>query len=86
MFAQCTRQLILSMSSALGGRMKQRFDLIGYEKVSHLGPVGREEGYGGSVWHMQGQMHSALIYLSDSRLSQRAPVWLHPWVSRINTH
>lgn len=46
-FAQCTRQLILSMSSALGGRMKQRFDLIGSEKVSHLGPVGKEEGYRG---------------------------------------
>lgn len=46
-FAQCTRQLILSMSSALGGRMKQRFDLIGYEKVSHLDPVGKEEGYRG---------------------------------------
>ena len=46
-FAQSTRQLILSMSSALGGRMKQRFDLIGYEKVSHSGPVGREEGYRG---------------------------------------
>lgn len=46
-FAQRTRQLILSMSSALGGRMKQRFDLIGSEKVSHLGPVGKEEGYRG---------------------------------------
>lgn len=64
------RQLILSMSSALGERMKQRFDLIGYEKVSYSGPVGREEGYGGSVWCMQGQMHKALIYLPDSRFSQ----------------
>lgn len=27
--------------------MKQRFDLIGSEKVSHLGPVGKEEGYRG---------------------------------------
>lgn len=27
--------------------MKQRFDLIGYEKVSHLGPVGTEENYRG---------------------------------------
>lgn len=27
--------------------MKQRFDLIGYEKVSHLGPAGEEEGYRG---------------------------------------
>ena len=27
--------------------MKQRFDLIGDEKVSHLGPVGEEEGYRG---------------------------------------
>lgn len=35
------------MSSALGGRMKQRFDLIGYEKVSHSSPVGRAEGYRG---------------------------------------
>lgn len=76
-FAQHTRQLILSMSSALGGRMEQRFDLIGDEKVSHSGPVGREEGYRGSVWHMQGQMHRALIYLSDSRLSQ--------WASRTAT-
>lgn len=29
--------------------MKQRLDLIGYEKVSHLGPVGREEGNGGEA-------------------------------------
>lgn len=27
--------------------MEQRFDLIGSEKVSHLGPVGKEEGYRG---------------------------------------
>lgn len=48
MGAQCARQLILTMSSALGGRMKLRFDLIGYEKVSHLGPAGKEEGYRGN--------------------------------------
>lgn len=70
MGAQCARQLILTMSSALGGRMKLRFDLIGYEKVSHLGPAGKEESYGGTVLHMQGQMQRALIYLSDSGLSQ----------------
>lgn len=27
--------------------MKQRFDLIGYEKVLHLSSVGSEEGYRG---------------------------------------
>lgn len=77
-FAQSTRQLILSMSGALGERMKQRFDLIGYEKVSHLCPVGREEGYRGKGWHMQGQMHKAMIYLCDSHLSQGATFLLHP--------
>lgn len=49
-FAQCTRQLILTMSSVLGERMKQRFDLIGYEKVSRLGPAGRKEGYRGNLF------------------------------------
>lgn len=77
-FAQSTRQLILSMSGALGERMKQRFDLIGYEKVSHLCPVGREEGYRGKGWHLQGQMHKAMIYLCDSHLSQGATLLLHP--------
>lgn len=43
-FAQCTRQLILTMSSALGRRMKQRFDLIGCEKVSRSGPAGEMGG------------------------------------------
>lgn len=54
--------------------MKQRFDLIGYEKVSRLGPVGIEAGYKGRVWHRQGQMHTAVIYLSDSRPSHNTPV------------
>lgn len=30
--------------------MKQRFDLIGYEKVSRSGPAGRKEGYGGNLF------------------------------------
>lgn len=46
--------------------MKQRFDLIGDEKVSRLGPAGTKEGYGGTFFHMQGQMQRALIYLPGS--------------------
>ncbi len=87
MFAQCTRQLILSMSSALGGRMKQRFDLIGYEKGLTFGPswesgVLRGEAFGAckdrctELWFIC----LTLIFPWES------PVWLYPWVSRINTH
>lgn len=50
--------------------MKQRFGLIGYEKVSHLGPAGRKEGYGETFLHTQGQIQRALIYLSSSSLTQ----------------
>lgn len=81
-FAQCTRQLILTMSSALGRRMKQRFDLIGCEKVSRLGPAGEKGGVqraggwnegwleGGWCWKRRAQdkdeCKELLIYLSDS--------------------
>lgn len=77
-FAQCTRQLILTMSSVLGKRMKQRFDLIGYEKVSRLGPDGRKEGYGRTFLHMQGQMQRALIYLPGSSLTQDRHIYKCP--------
>lgn len=33
--------------------MKQRFDLIGCEKVSDLGPVGRAEGYKRELFHVR---------------------------------
>lgn len=82
-FAQCTRQLILTMSSALGGRMKQRFDLIGCEKVSHLDPAGEEGGFRGMCFT------HARTNAKSSDLSVRLlpfPVWVRLWVSRINTH
>lgn len=58
------------MSSVLGERIKQRFGLIGYEKVSRLDPAGRKEGYGGTFLHTQGQIQRALIYLSSASLTQ----------------
>lgn len=81
--AQCTRQLILTMSSALGGRMKQRFDLIGYEKVPRLGPVGME-GFKGGKCSAHARTNAQSFDLSIWQLS--FPVWIHQWVSRINTH
>lgn len=82
MGAQCARQLILTMSSALGRRMKLRFDLIGYEKVSHLGPAGKEEGYRGNRFaHARTNAKSFDLSLWLSSF----PVWVHVWVSRINT-
>lgn len=58
--------------------MKQRFDLIGYEKVSRLGPAGRKEGYGRTFLHMQGQMQRALIYLPGSSLTQDRHIYKCP--------
>lgn len=63
--------------------MKQRFDLIGYEKVSHLDPVGKEEGFRGKRF-AHARTNAKSFDLSVSLLS--FPVWVHLWVSRINTH
>lgn len=37
--------------------------------------LGERRVTGGSVWRMQGQMHKALIYLPESRLSQGATIF-----------
>lgn len=52
--------------------MKQRFGLIGYEKVSYLSPVGKQEGSRGMcLAHARIDSHS--FDLLDACLVQRSP-------------